>query len=240
MKYISAVILALVGLLAPSSFAHAASQPLPSFDEPAPEVSWLTVVLPKGNPYDDAAHPAVSGYRITATLVSGVDVTTPKGYEQAAKLKLDDALQARGDIAASGVTGDDGAVKFLLPRGLYVIETAAPEGAADPAGTLDVVPSLVILPAADAEGHWVNGVTMNLKTQLPGEPGVPPVTPPNNPPVTPPSNPPTDLTFTGASVAGACGLVVVLLIGGSALAGARRGRADVLGSRQTAIGGEDA
>lgn len=130
------------------------------------------------------------GAQFTATLVSGVDLTTPEGWTTAAQLTPAQAAQRPNTVVfTSTVTNSAGIATFPvdagtypdgLPIGLYLVtETQLPPGATNPAA-----PFLVTLPlptgvAGAPANQWIydvhvypkNAVTQLTKTRVPAPAG---------------------------------------------------------------------
>ncbi|MEV8274278.1 SpaH/EbpB family LPXTG-anchored major pilin [Microbacterium sp. NPDC077184] len=130
------------------------------------------------------------GAQFTATLVAGVDLSTPEGWTTAAQLTPAQAAQRPNTVSftssvsdSSGIatfSADPGTYPDGLPIGLYLVsETQLPPGATNPAA-----PFLVTLPlptgaAGSPANQWIydvhvypkNAVTQLTKTRIPAPAG---------------------------------------------------------------------
>lgn len=151
-----------------------------------------TPLNPQSTGQELATPPAdpLAGAQFTATLVSGVDLTTPAGWTQAAQLTPAQAAQRPNTVSfTSTVSNSAGVSTFTpdaslypngLPIGVYLItETQLPPGATNPAA-----PFLVTLPtptgaAGSPANQWIydvhvypkNAVTQLTKTRVPAPAG---------------------------------------------------------------------
>ena len=159
----------------------------------------LTVKLPLGNPFDQVAPgqlppgPA-AGTVFTAKRIDGIDLTTDGGWQKAADMSVEQALDAPSTLTKTAVTDATGtAVIAGLPVGLYLVTAVTPE---DPAyAKTTYAPMLVTLPTggvgeSGATGTWNCAPVVYAKptTETPTTPPTPPTTPPE-PPTTDPSTP---------------------------------------------------
>lgn len=194
---ISAFVIAFSSLFAG---AHAVEQNNPLFDEPMPSVSRLTVILPKGNPFDQKPAPIVEDYTVKLSVVKGIDVSTEAGYRQARGIKFDQIHDIDIELKSELVTDAEGKADFgKVPAALYLVEALAPEGRSD---AIKINPTLLVLPATSEDGTWSDGVELTLKREIPGQPKPPPEIPNPQPEPKPSPKPHNPLAKTGVSVAG--------------------------------------
>lgn len=138
----------------------------------------------------------ISGITFEAHLLGGIDITTPDGWERAAKLNIDEAQDLPVTQTFTAVTDLEGSAQFTsgMPVGVYLIREVPPQSPHENyRKTRDF---LVTIPVGSAKGeYWNCDVDINTKD----EPSTPPVTstPPTEttttettPPSTPPSTPP--------------------------------------------------
>lgn len=169
----------------------------------------LTVKLPLGNPYDQVAPGQLppgppAGTFFTVKRIDGIDLTTDAGWQKAADMSVEQALDAPSTLTKTAVTDATGtAVIAGLPVGLYLVTAVTPE---DPAyAKTTYAPMLVTLPTGGvgengATGTWNCAPVVYAKptTETPTTPPTPPTTPPASPPG--PSSPGGKLPLTGVSV----------------------------------------
>lgn len=159
----------------------------------------LTVKLPLGNPFDQVAPgklppgPA-AGTVFTVKRIDGIDLTTTTGWQKAADMSVERALDAPSTLTKTAVTDATGtAVIAGLPVGLYLVTAVTPQ---DPAyAKTAYAPMLVTLPTggvgeSGATGTWNCAPVVYAKptTESPTTPPTPPTTPPERP-TTAPSTP---------------------------------------------------
>lgn len=130
------------------------------------------------------------GAQFTATLVAGVDLTTPEGWATAGQLTPAQAAQRPNTVSFTSTVSDTSGVATFpvdaqtypdgLPIGLYLVaETQVPPGVTNPAA-----PFLVTLPlptgaAGTPANQWIydvhvypkNAVTQLTKTRVPAPAG---------------------------------------------------------------------
>lgn len=132
----------------------------------------------------------LAGAQFTATLVSGVDLTTAAGWTQAAQLTPAQAAQRPNTVSfpstvsnAAGVSTfpvDAATYPTGLPIGLYLVtETQLPPGATNPAAPFLVTLPLATGAAGSPANQWIydvhvypkNAVTQLTKTRVPAPAG---------------------------------------------------------------------
>lgn len=174
----------------------------------------LTVKLPLGNPFDQVAPgklppgPA-AGTVFTVKRIDGIDLTTVTGWQEAADMPVERALDAPSTLTKTAVTDATGtAVIAGLPVGLYLVTAVTPQ---DPAyAKTTYAPMLVTLPTGGVGESGATG-TWNCAPVVYAKPttGKPPATSPSTPKTTPkpppaappgPGSPGGKLPLTGVSV----------------------------------------
>lgn len=151
-----------------------------------------TPLNPQSTGQELATPPAdpLAGAQFTATLVSGIDLTTAAGWTQAAQLTPAQAAQRPNTVSFTSTVSNAAGVSTFpvdaaqyptgLPIGVYLVtETQLPPGATNPAA-----PFLVTLPtptgaAGSPANQWIydvhvypkNAVTQLTKTRVPAPAG---------------------------------------------------------------------
>lgn len=219
-KFFNIFMVAVLAVLVLNDTAVAAA---PSFDSPIDGPSRLTLILPRGNPYDEAPAAPLDGYTVTVSAVENLDVTSPLGYEQARSMTYEDTRGQTLTEVAKQVTGPDGVLVFHgLKPALYVVETVAAQGRT---GAAEINPVTVVLPGVNEDGSWAYGVTLTLKRGIAEEPTPPseipdPEPPPSVPP-TPNDPPKPPLARTGVELSALAALAVAGLAVGVVLVAKR-------------------
>ena len=151
-----------------------------------------TPLNPISNGQELATPPAdpLAGAQFTATLVSGVDLTTAAGWTQAAQLSPAQAAQRPNTVSFPSTVSNGAGVSTFpvdaatypsgLPIGLYLItETQLPPGATNPAAPFLVTLPLATGAAGSPSNQWIydvhvypkNAVTQLTKTRVPAPAG---------------------------------------------------------------------
>lgn len=169
----------------------------------------LTVRKVQKNPYDDVPAgqkpAAIAGAEFTLSRVSGIDVTTSAGREEAKEFTLEKARENGLTQVAKDTTDKQGVAEFTdLKPGLYLLEESAPNGDYDYHLSS---PKLIIMPLGNVTGEefdYENVIVTKPDNQVP-PPDTPPTTSttstttttttsPNTPPPPGENPPPTTTT----------------------------------------------
>lgn len=149
-----------------SGYATASTQVDPS--SIGQKLNSLTISLPTGNPFDEVKEGelppgALNGYTFELAQIAGLDIRTRQGYTDALNLTPKKARNLGFTEVKRNETSDSsGKVRFdNLPAGAYLIEITPPQRNGEK--HKDIQPMIVVLPATDKEGNWLNELKVVAK-----------------------------------------------------------------------------
>ena len=119
-----------------------------------------------GTPADTSGMTPIAGVEFTVQRVSGIDLTTNQGWQDASKLTVEEATTRAETPGHTGVTDADGNVDFTdLPLGLYLVSETR-----TPTGVTGSRPFLVTLPLTDPtqRDNWLYDVHVYPKNAVTG------------------------------------------------------------------------